>query len=315
MRMPELRKDYVLDRYVIIATGRAKRPQQDADEEKADNKKACFFCPGHEAETPPDIYRVDKKGSWKIRVFNNKFPAVQTDGPQELVTDNNYYTYAGAVGRHEIVVETPDHNKQLAELSAKDLRDVLDVYSKRITELSAVPYVKYVSVYKNQGEEAGCSIAHSHTQILAYNLIPQIIREKERACSDSGNCPYCRIILAEKDSERRVFEDENIAAFTPYASRFPYETWIMPKRHVLRLEELNDSEMLSMAKALRLTLRKLKKLNAPYNFYFHYGIEKLHLQLIITPRFTKAKWAGFELSTGTIINIVSPEKAAEFYRK
>jgi len=312
--LPELRKDYVLDRYVIIATDRGKRPHQFTEEEKKSDK-TCYFCPGNEHLTPPEKYRVATGDTWKIRVFDNKFPAVVPNGKSVITTDNRYFTYADAFGFHEIVVETSDHTKQLADLSVEEIKEVLDVYRLRINELSKVDGIKYVAVYKNKGEEAGCSIVHSHTQIVAYNLLPQSLQEKENAVKLLGNCPYCEIIQIEKDSDRRIHEDDHVAAFTPYASRFPYEAWIFPKRHVLRLDELTSDEMMSIAGALKRILNKLGELSVPYNFYLHYGTSKLHLQILIQPRFAKAKWAGFELSTETIINPVSPEQAAEFYRK
>ena len=310
--MPELRKDYVLDRFVIIASERGKRPHQLCDDNCRKDDKTCYFCPGNESMTPEEVMRLEKDGRWYIRVFPNKFPAVASKGKTELSTDNSFYTYADALGAHEIVVETDKHDMQLADLSVEHLIDVLKVYRDRISELSARESIRYVSVYKNQGEEAGCSIVHSHTQIVAYNLVPEVIKEKE--ARSKGACPYCDVLAKELDSERYVFDDPNVGCFTPYASMFPYEAWILPKRHVLKLSDLEEVELAGMAAALKKVLVKLQGINAPYNFYFHYGIDSLHLQLIVAPRLPKVKWAGFELSTGTIINPTTPESAAEFYR-
>jgi len=309
--MPELRKDYVLDRYVIIAIERAKRPHQLEIAQDA-NASKCFFCPGNEDQTPPEITRTGDKEKWKIRVFANKFPAVATAGNPYLATDNDYYTYADAIGRHEVIVETPDHNKQLWDLSQAHIAEVIRMYRERQMDIEKIDGIKYVSVFKNSGENAGCSIAHSHSQIIAYNIVPPIIQQKEDA-SRSG-CPYCGVIQREKDSDRRVFEDENVCCFAPYASRFPYEAWIFPKRHFSRFEDLSINEMNSFAAAMKKVLAKLKELGAPYNYYFHYG-RNMHFHMEIVPRFPKAKWAGFELSTGTIINPVPPEAAAAHYRE
>jgi len=308
--MSELRKDYILDKFVIIAAKRGKRPHDFKAEKERKKSGICYFCPGNEHTTPPEKYRLSDGESWKIRVFDNKFPAVEFEGEYALRTDNGYYTFANAYGVHEVIVDTPNHDEELADLSVEDLTNVLYVYRLRLKELALLPGIKYVSLFKNKGLQAGCSIAHSHTQIIAYNIVPSIIIEKEKA--SENNCPYCEIIEKEKDSSRSIFVDEHIAAFTPYASRFPFEVLIIPRRHVLELKELTDKEMESMAKILKQVLLKLKELNAPYNFYFHYGIKSMHLQLSIIPRLTN--WAGFEHATGTIINPVPPEDAAKFYK-
>jgi UDPglucose--hexose-1-phosphate uridylyltransferase len=149
--MPELRKDYVLDRYVIIATERGKRPHQ-VNAVKSQEAKKCFFCPGNESDTPPEIYRVAGKKGWKIRVFANKFPAVADAGNPVITTDNSYYTFADAIGRHEVIVETPDHEMQLADLDPEHIAQVLDVYKLRHASLLEVDGVKYVAIFKNSGE-------------------------------------------------------------------------------------------------------------------------------------------------------------------
>jgi len=309
--MPELRKDYILDRYVIIAADRGKRPHQLVDSAKAAAKK-CFFCPGSEHETPPEIYRVAEDENWRIRVFDNKFPAVSGDGNAIIQTDNDFYTFADAIGKHEVIVETESHDKQLWDLSASQIADVIEVYKLRQEEIALIPEVKYVSVFKNSGEQAGCSIAHTHSQIIAYNLVPPIIQQKEKKTAEYDTCPYCDILAKEAESARMIYKDEHVMAFSPYASRFPYEVWIFPIKHMKSFNELSKETIDSMAIALNKVLTKLKELDAPYNYYFHYG--DFHLHMEICPRFSKVKWAGFELSTETIINPVSPEIAAEWYK-
>jgi len=312
--MPELRKDYILDRYVIIATERAKRPHEMAHEEEVVQKK-CFFCPGSEDQTPPEIYSIKKDGKWQVRVFANKFPAVAEAGNPCIATDNEFYTYADAIGRHEVIVETPNHDLQLADLSVEEISQVIQVYRLRQVEISKIDGIKYVSVFKNSGENAGCSVAHTHSQIIAYNVVPTLVREKERLTRAMGGCPYCNIVAKETDSDRSIYQDDLVSAFTPYASRFPYEAWIFPKRHLSRFDELTIDEINSFAKAVKIILTKLKSINAPYNFFFHYGTNDMHFHFEILPRFPKVKWAGFEMSTGTIINPVVPEDAATFYRE
>ncbi|MBR9677017.1 galactose-1-phosphate uridylyltransferase [Candidatus Woesearchaeota archaeon] len=315
--MNQLRKDYVLNRFVIIASERAKRPDQFKKESSREpDDKKCFFCPGNEKLTPPEIGSVLDRGNWLIRWFANKFSAVSHDENVPLRTDNDFFTWGSAFGYHEVIVETPLHTEQLWDLSEDHLMKVMKVYADRIETLSKKDGVEYVDVFKNHKKEAGTSVVHSHSQVVAYNLLPSVVKQKIEDCKTKfDSCPYCAIIERERGSERFVSENETFIAITPYASRFPFEVLIMPKRHVTKLEELTDREFCELGQILKPILAKLKELGAPFNYYFHYGPgdKDLHLQLEITPRL--ATWAGFELSTGTIINSVPPENAARFYKE
>ncbi|MFW5991055.1 MAG: DUF4931 domain-containing protein [Candidatus Nanoarchaeia archaeon] len=308
--MVELRKDYILDRYVIVASERAKRPHDFKNREEEAENGQCFFCPGNEHKTPPEIARIEGKKVWAMRVFENKFPAVQGNGKTELETHNEYFTFADAVGRHEIIVETPEHKEQLWDFSPTRMKKLFLLYQDRISVLENEEGVKYVSLFKNHGKEGGASLMHSHTQVIAYNLIPTEIMQKEQ--KSRNVCPYCKIIEKEKDSLRKISENEAFVSFTPYASRFLFEAWVFPKRHVVSIKELNKGEIQKLVENIRPILKKLKESNAPYNMYLQEGAHNMHFHIIIAPRL--ANWAGFELSTGTVINPVSPEDAAEFYR-
>lgn len=318
--MNELRKDYLVDRWVIIAAERAKRPNDFKTEPKENNKNTCFFCPGKEHQTPPELYRIEKNSKWIIRVIPNKFPAVKPLGNSDIKTDNIFYTYASAYGKHEIVIETDKHEKELEDLPKEHIKKVLDTFVLRVGDLMKDPRIDYVSVFKNKGRAAGASIAHSHSQIIAYNNIPSAIKcELESSYKNyvlNKKCAYCDIITREKGSTRRVFETAHTVAFTPYASRFPFEIWLFPKRHVAGIGELDDKELLDFAGSLKKILTKLKGIgNTPYNIIFHSITNQstnFHFHVEILPRL--AVWAGFELETGTIINPVSPEDAAKFYR-
>ncbi|MBT4825050.1 galactose-1-phosphate uridylyltransferase [Candidatus Woesearchaeota archaeon] len=327
--MTELRKDYLLERYVIIAAGRGKRPHQFTDEKKETSAKKCFFCPGSEDQTPKEIYRVGSANDWKIRVFPNKFAAVNENRDKndaEIKTHNEFFTFAEGVGNHEVVVETPDHEKQLVDLDVDEMVDVFKTYILRIKELEQKKDVKYVLVFKNHGKDAGTSLVHSHSQIVAYNLVPTIIQQKEKAIAkyaekaannnSEPHCAYCKILNIEKTSDRKVFENNNFVCFTPYASRMPYEVLFFPKRHVVSVKYLNDGELYDLCDLLKKVLVKLKEFNASYNFYLHNGTGKehqFHFHVELLPRITK--WAGFELGSETIINTTSPEDAALFYRE
>ncbi|MCM2325529.1 MAG: galactose-1-phosphate uridylyltransferase [Candidatus Woesearchaeota archaeon] len=309
--MGELRKDYILDRYVIIATERAKRPHEFTSTSEKIIEKTCFFCPGSENLTPKEIMRIGKE-NWDIRVFPNKFAAVKAAGNPTVRTDNDFYTFSDAYGNHEVIVETPNHDKSLADLSIPQIADVFRVFKTRIEENLKDPQIRYVSVFKNHGKGAGTSIQHTHCQLVAYNILPEIIRQKEEKVKLHKDCPYCSVISRERDSLRRCFENDSFISFTPYASRFPFENWILPKRHILNLSQFEDKEFGSLAEIVKKVLMKLKELNADYNMCIQYGIENMHFHIEICPRL--ATWAGFELGTGTIINTMTPENAAEFYR-
>ncbi|MBT4539998.1 galactose-1-phosphate uridylyltransferase [Candidatus Woesearchaeota archaeon] len=336
--MTELRKDYLLNKFVIISPKRGQRPHQfkhdivDSNEDEKDAIKKCFFCPGNENKTPEEIYRLNykdddkkKKNTWKIRVFPNKFAAV-SDGDAEIKTHNEFFTFANATGKHEIVVETSDHKKQLVDLNIEDIVDIFKTYVLRINELEKQENIKYVIVFKNHGKDAGTSIVHSHSQIVAYNIVPTIIKEKEEAVkkyaenaaknNTEPHCAYCKILNIEKTSDRKVFENNTFVCFTPYASRMPYEVRFMPKRHVISVKELNEEELFDLAELLKKILLKLKNMDASFNFYLHNGTGKerqFHFHIELLPRISK--WAGFEFGTNTIINSVTPEDAASYYRE
>ncbi len=313
--MGELRKDYILDRWVIIASERSKRPHEFKSKSKKEKKGLCYFCPGNEDKTPPEKFCIDdKQGNWKIRVFDNKFPAEKLEGQFDIQTHNKYFTFSSSYGVHEIIVETPDHDKQLWDMSEEEFAEVLKVYDMRIRELEKLQHIKYVSIFKNHGEKAGTSLLHSHTQIIASNIINQNVAAEAEAVKRYESCPYCEIVDIEKTSDRRCFENDKFAAFCPYASRFNFEAWVLPKMHIKRLSDLDDNGYLQLADIFLRVLRKLKELNAPYNFFIHYSPkgEDLHLQIHITPRLSIR--AGFEFSSDIIITIVPPEDAAGFYR-
>lgn len=307
----ELRKDYILDKWVIISTERKNRPRE-FKSDTAKNETVCFFCPGNEHLTPWEIGRVQEGNSWKFRWFLNKFPAVNPEGYPLIQTHNDFFTFAAAYGFHEVVVETPCHDKQLWDFSSEDLERLFKVYNFRINELSRLSDISYVVVFKNHGKEAGTSLVHSHSQVVGVNFMPEAV--KAECAKSKGDCPYCRIVDIEKGSHRRCFENDNFAAFTPYASRFPYEIWVFPKRHLKTLNDFNDKDYTDLADIMQKILSKLKEINAPYNYFFHYSPkgENLHFHVEILPRL--ATWAGFEFSTETIINAVPPEDAAKFYR-
>ena len=309
----ELRKDYILEKYVIIATERAKRPHEFIQPVHEKKPKIDMFAPGMEEKTPGELYRYpENEKEWQIRVFHNKFPAVENKGESLVKTDNIFFTFSDNFGFHEVIVDSRNIDEDLSDVSEEHFIWLLKTFRERIISHTNNSKIKYVSIFKNHGPKAGTSILHSHCQLLAYNIIPQRIQEKEDACARHGKCPYCEIIQIEKNSLRRCYETNSAVAFAPYASRFPLEIWLFPKKHMLNIIDFTQDEFKDFAHILKQVLLKLKTLNASYNFYLQYGIKDMHFHIEIIPRLTT--WAGFEFSTDTVINPTPPEDAAKFYR-
>lgn len=303
----EIRKDYIQDKYVIIAPHRGKRPH-DFEQiiSKVTETKKCVFCPEN-IEQDLVIRKYDGQGKdWSLITLKNKFPAVTTDNPS-------------AYGIQEVIIETPNHATELEHLPEKQIKKLLDVYAERTYEITQDKKIEYILIFKNNGGRAGASIAHAHSQIFATAFIPPHLVDKsqrvQRYKLETGSCIYCEVIERERTGPRFVWEDEHVIVFTPYASIHNYEVWIMPKRHLDNVMVLNNTEKLSFATALKKVLQKIEKLNLPYNYYFHQLIndEDQHLYMKVTPR--GSVWAGVEIGSGIIINPIAPEEAAEFYRE
>ena len=307
----ELRKDYILDRWVILSEARKKRPRDFKEKEDMKSSSNCPFCPGSETLTPPEKGRIGVP--WQARWFDNLFAFASQKGSDQIQTHNKYYTFGNPYGKHEIIVDNPDHSKQIWDLNENELFILFQAYKNRLEELGKDS--KWVALFKNHGKEGGASLIHSHSQIVSMNFIPpQIRQEIEASAHASKGCKYCEIINSEKNSDRRVKETQNFATFTPYASRFNYEVWIFPKAHIKTLNEMDDNLTRELISHFKNCFVTLKKLDLPFNFFFHYAPkgEDLHFHIELTPR--NAIWAGFEFTTSVIINSVMPEMAAKVYR-
>lgn len=298
----EIRKDYIQEKYVIIAPRRGKRPHAQFIEHPAHaspSEKACVFCPRN---LKNEKILLAMGG---VSVVANKFPAVSTNNPR-------------AYGTQELVVETPDHNALPEDLPAAHIAKILEVYAARTRAISQNPRIEYLLIFKNLGGRAGATVHHSHSQIFATEFMPPQLFDKSQRVQAyklrTGRCVYCDVIGKERKSPRRIFDDGLTVAFAPYASQHNYEVWILPARHLDNITNLTDEERQSFARTLKKILQKLKKLGLPYNYYFHQVVrdEDQHLYMKITPR--GSVWAGVEIGSGVIINPVPPEDAAKYYR-
>lgn len=303
----EIRKSYLLNKYVIITPGRAKRPRDVKEETIIKRAGNCFFCPENiDKNNIVDSVNSENTEKWDVLSINNVFPAV--------TTDNN-----AAYGAQEVIIETQNHNKELAELSISHIEKVLEMYAKRTAILAQDKKINYVLCFKNQGSKAGASIIHAHSQVFATEIIPYDIDEELFLAQEYKNanktCAYCDIIEKELKSERFIYEDEYIAAFTPYASEYHYEVWIFPKRHTDNISTLKKKELSSLARAMKIILGRLHKLGLSFNYFMHQVVTNTdqHFYIKIQPR--ESVWAGVELGSGLVINSVPPEDAAKFYRE
>jgi UDPglucose--hexose-1-phosphate uridylyltransferase len=314
--MPELRKDPIVGRWVIIAPDRAKRPIQTRETHVAEGG-LCPFCEGNEANTPVEILayrdaksRPNEKG-WRVRVVPNRFPALQIEGDLRKRGDGIYDQMNG-VGAHEVIIECPSHATSMALLAEENLREILWVYRDRLVDLKKDKRLVYGMIFKNVGAAAGASLDHSHSQLIVTPIVPVNVQEEMNGAQEfydyRGRCIYCDMIHQELGAEKRIVLDTpNFLCFTPFASRFPFET-------------IQKGEIDELGTVLKTVLLKLETaLDKPaYNYIIHtspfdtQALPHYHWHMEIIPRLTRV--AGFEWGTGFYINPVQPETAAEYLR-
>lgn len=328
--MPELRKDPIVGRWVIISTERARRPSDFAPDPVHPRAASCVFCAGSEDKTPPEIFAHRAPGSapdtpgWTCRVVANKFPALRIEGDLEPEGDGMFDRMNG-VGAHEVVIETPDHAGSLASMSVDAATDVLAAYRERVRDLKKDPRFEYVLVFKNHGEAAGASLEHPHSQLIATPIIPIMVTEElegsRRYWDRKERCPWCDVVRQERRSKHRVIAEANgFIAVAPFAPRFPFETWILPTRHRSAFEDCEIDELRALASLLQDFLTRLNRvlLDPPFNFMLHTAplretsLPYFHWHLEIMPKLTRV--AGFEWGSGFFINPVPPEAAADALR-
>ena len=329
--MPELRKDPVTGRWVIIASGRRKRPSDFRRERAvARSDRHCPFCAGREELTPPEVFAYRQNGSapnspgWDLRVVPNKFPALEVEGGLDREGEGIFDRMNG-IGAHEVIIETPDHQKTLASMSEGEIERVLWAFRERVLDLKQDFRFRYILIFKNHGAPAGATLEHPHSQLIALPIVPDFVRAEiegaRRHFEAKERCVFCDIVRQEiATGQRIVIENADTVALAPYAPRFPFETWILPRRHGARFEEAPRPEYESLARLLKaLLLRMNRVLESPsYNLVVHSSPLSeetpayYHWHLELMPKLTKV--AGFEWGSGFYINPTSPEEAARALR-
>jgi len=334
----ELRFDLISKDWVVIATGRAKRPElfkKEKKEKQEISKKLCPFCQIKTKEKPTLIYNSGKvvflkKGDkiirdWTTIALPNKFPAFLPQPKLEERMEDHLYKTMNAVGFHEVVI-TRDHKKSIAQFPLKQVKELIDLYQERYSSLMKEKFVKYVSIFHNHGAEAGATISHPHSQIITTPLIDVDLEKSlfnsKKYFQKNKKCVYCRLNDWErKVKERIVFENKDFLVICPFASKSAFEVIVSPKSHLPYFEKITEKQKRLLSEAFKIALSKLYKgLNDPaYNFYLHTApcdgkkYPYYHWHWTILPK--TSTWAGFEIGTRIEISTIEPEKAAEYLRK
>lgn len=325
----ELRQDLVSGDWVVIATGRAKRPDDFAHFERIKDDKGiegCLFEDPIATGQEPDVLIYERSdGEWTLRVFPNKFPAFSGGKfSDKNIGEGPYFAMPG-IGFHEIIV-TRDHFRQLAVMDVMEIAEVFDAFQQRYLELMKKRGVNYIAIFHNHGKEVGASIPHPHSQLMAISVVAPYIKLEldgaEKYHKHTKHCVFCNMIEFESENKKRVvFENDEFIAFCPFASRAAFEVHVMPKKHSPYFERITDEQKIKLAEVFQKGLGSIyKALNdPPYNFYVHSApcdgkdYPHFHWHIEILPH--TATWAGFELDTGIEISTIQPEVAAEFFRK
>ncbi|MDD2553269.1 MAG: galactose-1-phosphate uridylyltransferase [Desulfotomaculaceae bacterium] len=329
--MPEWRKDPIVNRWVIIATERGKRPNDYKEINEGKISRKCFFCEGNEEQTPPEIIAYREPGTvkdtpgWWVRVVPNKFPALNIQG-DSYQQDRGVYQYMDGVGAHEVIVESANHIIGMNEQTEKQVEEIIWIWRDRSLDLRKDTRLKYIQIFKNTGPVAGASLEHTHSQLIAIPFVPEDVRQEiegmKEYVNQRGSCVICDMIRQEiLEKERLIIDNAHFISFSPFASRFPFEIWITPREHQFDFAQISEEQVRDLAHVLRSSLGKLSSAirNIPYNVVLHTAPVNMkeerhfHWHLEIMPRLTTI--AGFELGTGYFINPTSPEIAAQALRE
>jgi len=330
--MSDFRQDITTREWVIVAPERAKRPNSSEPAVREESKpppwdESCPFCPGNEDRSPHEVFRLDDgQSGWITRVVPNLYPALAPDSDATRHVEEGIFKRIAGAGVHEVIVETPVHNSNMASFDGAQMANVLLTYRNRYNSLKELPFVRFISVFKNHGKRAGTSLCHPHSQLIATSIAPPYVRRKLDIAlqhyDEMGTCLYCDLVQHELRVGRRVTAaTESFLAFHPYASRSPFETWVLPSQHSPCFGQASDRDLRDLADILHRTLSSLTALLGDFDFNLvicssptedeanHY----YDWHIIVVPRLTTA--AGFEIGSGMPITTATPEETADRVRK
>jgi UDPglucose--hexose-1-phosphate uridylyltransferase len=330
--MTQLRRDPIAGRWVIVEDEHPKRPEDfGVEPHHYEEATHCPFCYGNETMTPPEIYaaRHEKtlanQPGWQVRVVSNKFPALQVEGNLDR-HGVGIYDASNGIGAHEVIVESPYHNKDIPDLEPWEVEQIINACVARSLDLKKDRRLKYIMLFKNYGAAAGATQDHNHTQLIALPMIPKNVLEELTGAAEyfdyRERCIFCDIVRQEKDEQERILiENDEFIAFCPFVSRFPFEIWIMPKAHQMSFAEIAPPEVATLARTLREVLGRMKKTlnDPPYNFIIHtapINTEEhpgYHWHMEIMPRVSRI--AGLEWGTGLYAVDTPPEVAIKYLKE
>lgn len=314
--MQEIRYDRISEKRVIISEVRSKRPIELSDLKKEDDipeySLKCPFCSGNEEKTPVEVFRIGTP--WKARVVFNKFPIV--GGSEVVQEENRFFSKSKAEGKHYVIVDSCKHNNYLSKMTEDDIDNLVICYKEVYKMLSKDKKTKYIQIYKNYGREAGASLEHTHSQVMSLNFIPddilKIIKNSSNYYSDNGSCYFCDMIKYELSVKKRaLYENDYFVIIAPAVSLYPYEMIIYPKFHLSSISQLEEKKITYLSRAISFAAKTLyKRLGNPaYNMYLNSMVKEgtsFHMSITIIPRISIQ--AGFENSTGIMVNTISPER-------
>ena len=329
--MPQLRRDPITGRWIIVNIDKPKYPADFSIEDHVRKGGVCPFCYGNEEMTPPEIvsYRDDdgkpNTPGWTVRVVPNKFPALQPEGELDK-SGVGVFDRMNGIGVHEVIIEIPNHFKEIPDYTDKQMGDVITIYKNRMLDLRKDPRFKYILIFKNYGLSAGASLEHTHSQLIALPVIPKKvvgeINGAKKYFDFKDRCIFCDMIRQELEKKSlTIIENEDFLSLSPFVPRFAYEVWIVPKKHASDFGAIAPKQMRNLAKILKGTITKLKiALSDPsYNYMIHTSTlnaldnEYYHWHIEIIPKLTRV--AGFEWGTGFYINPTPPEVATKVLRE
>jgi len=330
--MSELRRDPIVGRWVIVDTDHPNKPEDFEHEPHNWKGGICPFCYGNEAMTPPEIEAIrdphtsPNTSGWQVRVVSNKFPALQIEGELDR-RGIGIYDMSNGVGAHEVVIESPYHHKDIPDLLNNEIENVITMLCRRCLDLIKDKRFKYILVFKNYGPSAGASLEHPHVQIVALPMVPKNALEQIKGAHNyfkyRERCVFCDILRQEMEEKARiVLENKYFLSFCPFVCRFPFEIWIIPKKHNARFCHMPAEEIPALASILKDSVTKVKKVfpDVAYNFMIHSSpvngdenAEGYHWHIEFMPKLTRV--AGFEWGSGFYLVSTPPELAAKYLRE